>query len=63
MLARHGVRRSGQTLCDWTLGTAELLAPLMAPPSEPLALGVGSEGLAGGCKLQMIASQYNSSNC
>ena len=31
MLARHGARVSRQTLCDWTLGTAELLAPLMAP--------------------------------
>ena len=31
VLARHGVRRSRQTLCDWTLGTAELLAPLMVP--------------------------------
>lgn len=29
--ARNGVRRSRQTLCDWTLGSAELLAPLMAP--------------------------------
>jgi hypothetical protein len=25
------VRRSRQTLCDWTLGAAELLAPLMVP--------------------------------
>lgn len=31
VLARHGVRRSRQTLCDWTLGTTELLAPLMVP--------------------------------
>ena len=31
VLARHGVRRSRQTLCDWTLGAAELLAPLMVP--------------------------------
>lgn len=31
ILARHGVRRSRQTLCDWTLGAAELLAPLMVP--------------------------------
>lgn len=31
VLARHGLRRSRQTLCDWTLGAAELLAPLMAP--------------------------------
>lgn len=31
ILARHGARVSRQTLCDWTLGTAELLAPLMAP--------------------------------
>lgn len=31
LLARHGARRSRQTLCDWTLGAAELLAPLMAP--------------------------------
>ncbi|MEF7616956.1 IS66 family transposase [Aquincola sp. MAHUQ-54] len=30
-LARHGVRRSRQTLCDWTLGAAELLAPLLVP--------------------------------
>ena len=31
ILARHGARLSRQTLCDWTLGAAELLAPLMAP--------------------------------
>lgn len=29
VFARHGVRRSRQTLCDWTLGSAELLARLM----------------------------------
>lgn len=31
ILARHGARLSRQTLCDWTLGAAELLAPLMVP--------------------------------
>ena len=31
VFARHGARISRQTLCDWTLGTAELLAPLMVP--------------------------------
>ena len=31
VLARNGVRRSRQTLCDWTLGTTELLSPLMEP--------------------------------
>lgn len=31
ILARHGAHVSRQTLCDWTLGAAELLAPLMAP--------------------------------
>jgi len=31
ILARHGAHISRQTLCDWTLGAAELLAPLMAP--------------------------------
>lgn len=31
ILARHGARLSRQTLCDWMLGAAELLAPLMAP--------------------------------
>ena len=30
ILARHGARVSRQTLCDWTLGAAELLGPLMA---------------------------------
>ncbi len=31
ILARGGVRRSRQTLCDWTLGSTELLCPLMEP--------------------------------
>lgn len=31
ILARHGARVSRQTLCDWALGAAERLAPLMAP--------------------------------
>lgn len=29
ILARHGASVSRQTLCDWTLGAAELLTPLM----------------------------------
>lgn len=29
ILARHGARVSRQTLCDWTLGAAELLMPLV----------------------------------
>lgn len=31
IFGRQGVRRSRQTLCDWTLGAAELLSSLMAP--------------------------------
>lgn len=34
IFARHGVRLARQTLCDWTLGSTELLARLMVPLRE-----------------------------